>query len=320
MVSTTVVFSKKTNSRKAIFWAGLIFAASVGSAVFIFPAVFPEKKGVGIVAVQDGPKSKNRLLLDSDQDGLQNWEEELYKTNPDNPDTDGDGTPDGEEIKLGRNPALAGPDDAMVKTDSGYGAENQNLTNLIFEEFMTRGGMAALLNQERPGNTEGAVAQKVDEFLKSGRLPAQKIDQLEKAQNLQTSPVKNAAAINNYLQQVSIISDKYTENLPEEDDLDLFLAIIEAGEDERLKELAPYRELAEKTAKELRSLTVPQDFEELHGRMVWYLEETAKQLNVLEKADKDPAAALAIVPARIDLKIQAAKFYEELSQELETAG
>ena len=48
---------------------------------------------------------------DSDNDGLKDWEEELYKTSPYDPDTDGDGYLDGEEINSGHNPLVKAPGD-----------------------------------------------------------------------------------------------------------------------------------------------------------------------------------------------------------------
>jgi hypothetical protein len=42
--------------------------------------------------------------IDSDNDGLPDWEETLYGTDPHNIDTNGDGTPDGVEVKEGRDP------------------------------------------------------------------------------------------------------------------------------------------------------------------------------------------------------------------------
>jgi hypothetical protein len=53
------------------------------------------------------------LAKDSDNDELKDWEEQLWKTDPSNPDTDGDGTLDGLEIKQGRNPSVAGPNDKL---------------------------------------------------------------------------------------------------------------------------------------------------------------------------------------------------------------
>ena len=50
---------------------------------------------------------------DFDNDGLKDWEEVLWKTKANDPDTDKDGTPDGLEVALGRDPIVAGPDDFL---------------------------------------------------------------------------------------------------------------------------------------------------------------------------------------------------------------
>lgn len=49
--------------------------------------------------------------IDTDGDGLADWEEALWGTEINNPDTDGDGTLDGVETELNRDPTMAGPDD-----------------------------------------------------------------------------------------------------------------------------------------------------------------------------------------------------------------
>lgn len=51
----------------------------------------------------------NDAKLDGDNDGLTNLEEFKYKTDPNNPDTDGDGVSDGQEVKEGSNPHGKGP-------------------------------------------------------------------------------------------------------------------------------------------------------------------------------------------------------------------
>src|SRR3990167_5885058 len=53
------------------------------------------------------------LSQDSDNDGLKDWEEALWKTDAHNPDTDGDGTTDNHEILAKRDPRKPGPDDLM---------------------------------------------------------------------------------------------------------------------------------------------------------------------------------------------------------------
>ncbi len=79
---------------------------------------------------------------DTDGDGLLNWEENLWNTDPNNPDTDKDGTKDGEEVKLGRNPLIAGPNDKLdgVTSDTKKAAaktvlEDKSVTGEIGREL-----------------------------------------------------------------------------------------------------------------------------------------------------------------------------------------
>ena len=46
----------------------------------------------------------DNIQKDSDNDGLPDWEETLWKTNPNKPDTDNDGTSDGNEVAARRDP------------------------------------------------------------------------------------------------------------------------------------------------------------------------------------------------------------------------
>ncbi len=59
-------------------------------------------------------KTSQKDLKDSDNDGLKDWEEELYKTDLRNPDTDSDGYLDGEEIDSGTNPLIKAPGDKLT--------------------------------------------------------------------------------------------------------------------------------------------------------------------------------------------------------------
>jgi hypothetical protein len=71
---------------------------------------------------------------DTDNDGLKDWEEKLYKTDPLNPDTDNDGYLDGEEINSGHNPLVKGPNDKQVFYPLPVG-DKYNITNKIFADF-----------------------------------------------------------------------------------------------------------------------------------------------------------------------------------------
>jgi len=73
---------------------------------------------------------------DSDNDGLKDWEEELYKTSPYDPDTDGDGYLDGEEINSGHNPLVKAPGDDVFLYPLPLG-EKYNITQHIFQNSTT---------------------------------------------------------------------------------------------------------------------------------------------------------------------------------------
>lgn len=83
----------------------------IGSIVY---ALFFASKKETYVAPTVSVETTNRLLAkDTDGDGLKDWEEQLWKSDPANPDSDDDGTQDGLEIKNGRNPLVAGPNDKL---------------------------------------------------------------------------------------------------------------------------------------------------------------------------------------------------------------
>ncbi len=97
-----------------------------GAIALMFLALFflrssrlPQEKGelAASETVAAGRTSKEPsradALSDADGDRLFNWEERLWGSDAENPDTDGDGTTDGEEADAGRNPLVPGPDDRM---------------------------------------------------------------------------------------------------------------------------------------------------------------------------------------------------------------
>jgi len=70
---------------------------------------------------------------DSDNDGLQDWQEDLYKTDYLNPDTDGDGYLDGEEINSGHNPLVKAPGDTQMFYPLPIG-DQYNITKKVLSE------------------------------------------------------------------------------------------------------------------------------------------------------------------------------------------
>lgn len=109
------------------------------------------------VEISEGAESfdPTAFELDSDNDGLRDWEESLWGTDKDNPDTDGDGTNDGAEVSAGRDPLIAGPDDQVetATVPSYKRTDSENLTTTeAFERDYYRG--IAQLSAEGQLNNE----------------------------------------------------------------------------------------------------------------------------------------------------------------------
>ncbi len=103
--------------------------------------------------------NKQISKLDSDSDGLKDWEETLWKTDPNNPDTDGDGTEDNLEILANRNPLIAGPNDSLEKeieekevNDDFLADLDLNQTDIFAKDFFS--GYVALKQADLLGSEE----------------------------------------------------------------------------------------------------------------------------------------------------------------------
>lgn len=100
------------NTKKRIITITVVVLVAGG--VVFFAATVARKETVYGTQVEVAVRKAAAILArDTDNDSLMDWEEELWQTDPKNPDTDGDGAKDGEEIRLGRNPLVAGPNDAL---------------------------------------------------------------------------------------------------------------------------------------------------------------------------------------------------------------
>lgn len=91
-------------------------------------------------------KEEPSLLGDIDKDGLFDQEEPVYRTDPLNPDTDGDGFLDGEEVAAGCSPLVSGPDDCTGKIKKAQ--SSKSLTEEISE--LIAGGL--LTGDLKPGS------------------------------------------------------------------------------------------------------------------------------------------------------------------------
>lgn len=104
---------------------------------------------------------------DTDRDGLKDWEETLWGSDPKRSDTDSDGTDDGREVELNRNPSAAGPDDdahdpAFIATTHATSAASTTLTTAAVQEMYTGYILLKQTNSLTPESVQGLVSSVLD--------------------------------------------------------------------------------------------------------------------------------------------------------------
>lgn len=99
--------------REVILIFGIVVVVAGG--VWLFSPKTEQRPTITDSIEKTSPVEKQSppAFLDTDGDGLLDWEEALWGTDPKNKDTDRDGTSDGTEVSMHRDPKKAGPRDSL---------------------------------------------------------------------------------------------------------------------------------------------------------------------------------------------------------------
>ncbi len=133
-----------------VFWGG--------SFLFSRNETYKNEKADEILVVNS---ENSPYVLDTDKDGIYDWEEGLWGTNPKKSDTNGDGISDGEEIRILKN-EIKEKNNTELDTEE-VETEGLNQTEVFARQFFAT---ASLVNQ-RGGLTPESVKSFSDSFGKS---------------------------------------------------------------------------------------------------------------------------------------------------------
>ena len=266
---------------------------------------------------------------DRDNDGLSDWEEALWKTDAGNPDSDGDGTLDGEETRIGRDPLKAGPNDvtsAATAALRGVGTVpsapiSRNLTEDLVASVLQSGVLAEI---EQGGDATAPEVLKRIAFpdnIDPEKLLAEAAT--ASARDFTLLQTNDPAAIRNYFLGVSRMYERsYVPAVAarRESDVEILAAAIRTEDYTRLTELDPLIALLARLADEFRRIPVPEPYRDFAIKELNYIFQTKRALEIFRNAPQDPIAAALAVGRRAELLEEMGQFHETTNRALEAEG
>jgi hypothetical protein len=230
---------------------------------------------------------------DSDNDGLKDWEEALWKTDPNNPDTDGDNTPDGQEIKENRNPLLAGKNDKLEnpkleKTETSVN-EPSSLTDVFSQQFFSN--YLSLKEQGGGQISEQDKQELVTSFLEATNSLGQSPKEFYVKSDLKINSEETKESVKEYGNNLAIIIKKHFDPIPETE-MTILQKSLGNGNEAGLKNLEQIATAYRDSAKEIILLKTPVSFADSHLNLANYFYNISQEINAMQKTFEDPMQAL----------------------------
>jgi len=229
-------------------------------------------------------KTTDKTSADRDNDGLMDWQEQFYGSNADVFDTDGDGTGDGDEINEGRDPTIAGPNDALSSMsdllDSNFDSENylpgsltDNLSIDLFSNYLNLKNTNNLTTETATALTDNLANQVESQSKLEPKYFKENINQVDSTdENLQKYGNDFAIIYLDYMKQISQVDDSND---------DLYILKI--------------ADLYESFANVLISINVPSVAVNVHLEIVNKLYNTGFLFKELSDYKKDPLKSLLAI-------------------------
>lgn len=248
---------------------------------------------------------------DSDNDDLKDWEETLWKTDPQKADTDEDGTIDGQEIKENRNPLFKGPNDGLLETTLPFAGSDQNqdqqtLTDILGKEIISA-TLTAKTQNGQPLN-ENQKNEIISSFISSLNIVSKNDSIVYESKDVHLVPTGNAEKTRAYGNDAATIIKKYFDPL-DESELDVLQNALKNQDENKLKKLESLSAAYENSSKEISNVDVPYEFLDNHLAVINSFHQISVELRNAQKVLSDPALGLVAIK---QYKESSQKAYEAL--------
>lgn len=239
------------------------------------------------IASQESIESQKRI--DEDNDGLSNWQEKLWGTDVNNPDTDGDGTTDGKEVEQNRDPTVPAPNDSLggdIESQDN-GTSSENITSEIGAQVMPRALVLAAARQNGENistNDLDRISSSISETTNVGEI------QLSNSSDIQITNDTTPQASERYFDELNTAVQKVNTNT----DSNPIRIIAQAQQEGNIEaiDLSPHILRHANAIEEMKQITVPQQFQEFHLKSLQALERKLYSLRKMNAMADDPIGAV----------------------------
>jgi len=242
-----------------------------------------------------GAQSTDELLReyaakDTDSDGLPDWQESLYSTDPNVADTDGDGISDGEAARTGiltTQRFLTNTGDGPVSVDTipgmtaAPGTLTEEFSRSFFEAYMANWQGTPLTKEQQDALIQrllGEFSQKAGTKLSSNYTAAA-------VRVGSTDTLSYAGAVEAVIRQYEVAAD-------EAHPITLAHEFIENSDDSAQPKLERLSASYQRIASGLVSVTVPASLADEHLSLIRAFDTLAKATESLASYEEDPLAVL----------------------------
>jgi len=247
--------------------------------------IFEQNKNP-VAGCQPDPSDKNK---DSDNDGLMDWQETTWQTDPCRADTDGDGYVDGEEVASGYSPLQPAPDDELSDRDSVNPRPlPKNLTQALarsLSEKTIEGGLENSLSSNiltTPNQVINTAIQKViNEAIQEFTLPSINDEEINISEDNSPEAIQQYA-----LETVKALTDwKNSQQGSFETEVDLFSYAISVKDFSEIdRRIDGYKKLYDDT----RYIQTPSSLKDIQKRQMGTSVVMINIFKAVKNIDQDP--------------------------------
>ena len=258
-------------------------AKKIFNAFFVLAILLMVSFSCLVIAEEPTGNTKN-IFIDSDQDGLSDEEEKVYKTDPYKADSDNDGYSDGVEVGSGYDPLRPAPGDKIIKTQeqknnlSSDDKENnltQNVTKKISsliksdngeEQEVTMDEIQSIIDEtlsEQSAITENDLPEIADKDIKIKKQNYGSLSKDKKQEKMKEDFLSYTTSI------AYIFSSNSPKAITSSDDISGLTEsyanqIVSALTTRKADELSDISDSGQKIFDQMKTVEVPEDAKEMH--------------------------------------------------------